>query len=178
MRIIITGKGITVSDYLKNLFEKKENKLDRYFKPDTEMYVTMSIEKSRHIVEVTVPFDGVTLRCEEATGDMYASIDLALRKLERQIRKHRTKLEKKLHEGAFDLDMPVFEDLDEEDDAAPKIVRTKRFAIKPMSVEEAQMQMELLGHSFFVFRNAQTDEVNVLYQRNDGNLGLIEPDYE
>lgn len=178
MRIIITGKGITVSDYLKNLFEKKANKLDRYFKPDTEMYVTMSIEKSRHIVEVTVPFDGVMLRCEEATGDMYASIDLALRKLERQIRKHRTKLEKKLHEGAFDLDMPVFEDLDEEDEAAPKIVRTKRFAIKPMSVEEAQMQMELLGHSFFVFRNAQTDEVNVLYQRNDGNLGLIEPDYE
>ena len=174
MRLIVTGKGMEISKYLEGLVEKKASKLERYFRPETDVYVTLSIEK-RHIAEVTVPFDGVVLRTEEVSGDMYGSIDAALKKLERQIRRHRTKLEKRLHDGAFAQE-PVYEMEDmEEDDAV--IVRRKTFPVKPMDVEEAQMQMELLGHSFFVFSNSETGDVNVLYKRKDGDLGLIEPEY-
>jgi putative sigma-54 modulation protein len=175
MKIKITGKGTNVSDYLKGVVLKKAEKLGRYFKQDTEMSVMLSIEKNRHIAEVTVPIDGILLRAEEATGDMYSSIDAVLKKLERQIRKHRTKLERRLHEDAFKQDSAVYEHADE-DVWVPKLVRSKRFSVKPMDVEEAMMQMELIGHSFFVFKNAETNDVNVLYLRNDGNYGLIEPD--
>ena len=176
MRVIITGKGMNVSDYLKEMVTKKVMKLQRYFGRDTEAHITMSIQKSRHIVEVTIPFDGIVLRGEEATGDMYASIDGVLRKLEKQIHKHRTALKKRLHEGAFLKDNYEFHN-EMEDEKIPDIVRTKRFVVKPMDISEAQMQLELLGHQFFVFRNAKTEEVNVLYKRQDGDLGLIEPDY-
>ncbi|MDD5016611.1 MAG: ribosome-associated translation inhibitor RaiA [Eubacteriales bacterium] len=177
MRVIIAGKGMEVSDYLKEMVTKKVTKLQRYFGDETEAHITMSIQKSRHIVEVTIPFDGVVLRGEEATGDMYASIDGVLRKLEKQIHKHRTALKKRLHEGAFLKDN--YEYINElEEEKIPTIVRTKRFVVKPMDLEEAQMQMELLGHQFFVFKNAKTNDVNVLYKRLDGDLGLIEPDYD
>ncbi len=179
MRLSVTGKGMEVSDYLTDLVEKKAKKLDRYFKPETEVRVTLSIEKSRHIAEVTVYFDGVLLRTEEVSGDMYNSIDASLKKLERQIRRHRTKLEKRLHEGAYGFAEPVFEggyEYEEGEDA--KVVRRKTFPVKPMHLEEAMMQMELLGHSFFVFMDADSGEVNVLYKRNDGDLGLLTPDYE
>ena len=175
MKIKITGKGMNVSDYLRGVVQKKAEKLGRYFKPETEMTVTLSIEKNRHIAEVTVPVDGILLRTEEATGDMYSSIDAMLKKLERQIRKHRTRLGRRLHEDAFATEAAVYEDVDVEE-VAPILVRSKKFSIKPMDVEEAMMQMELIGHSFFVFRNAESGEVNVLYARNDGNVGLIEPD--
>ena len=171
MRVSIAGKGMEVSDYLKDLVIKKVSKLQKYFDEDTEAHITMSIQKSRHIVEVTIPFDGIVLRGEEATGDMYASVDGVIKKLEKQIHKHRTALKKRLHEGAFSAD-----DLDYADEKMPVVVRTKRFVVKPMDIEEAKMQMELLGHQFFVFRNAITNEINVLYQRHDGDLGLIEPD--
>lgn len=175
MRVQIAGKGMEVSDYLKELVTKKVSKLQRYFDEDTEAHITMSIQKSRHIVEVTIPFDGVVLRGEEATGDMYASVDGVLKKLEKQIHKHRTALKKRLRDGAF-----TTEDDEHRSGGAsekmPDIVRTKRFVVKPMDIEEAKMQMELLGHQFFVFRNAKTNEINVLYQRHDGDLGLIEPD--
>jgi putative sigma-54 modulation protein len=177
MRVIITGKGMEVSDYLKEMVTKKVNKLRRYFGEDTEAHITMSIQKSRHIVEVTVPFDGVVLRGEEATGDMYASIDGVLSKLEKQIHKHRTALRKRLHEGAFTKTGYEYGG-EMAEEKLPKIVRTKKFIVKPMDLEEAQMQLELLGHEFFVFRNAKTNEVNVLYKRWDGDLGLIEPEYE
>ena len=175
MKIKITGKGMNVSDYLRGVVQKKAEKLGRYFKPETEMTVTLSIEKNRHIAEVTVPVDGILLRTEEATGDMYSSIDAMLKKLERQIRKHRTRLGRRLHEDAFTTEAAVYEDVDVEE-VTPILVRSKKFSIKPMDVEEAMMQMELIGHSFFVFRNAESGEVNVLYARNDGNVGLIEPD--
>lgn len=177
MRLSVTGKGMEVSEYLDGLVNKKAKKLDRYFKADTEVHVMLAIEKSRHICEVTVPFDGVLLRTEEVSGDMYNSIDAALKKLERQIRRHRTKLEKRLHESAYDYDTPVYEDVDEDFEEA-KLVRRKQFPVKPMHLEEAEMQMELLGHSFFVFVDADSNEVNVLYKRKDGDLGLLEPDYE
>ncbi len=176
MRVIITGKGMDVSDYLKEMVTKKVSKLQRYFKPDTEAHVTMSIQKARHIVEVTVLFHGVVLRGEEASGDMYSSVDGVLRKLEKQIHKHRTALKRRLHERAFDQNAYEYHD-EIEEEAMPEIVRTKRFLVKPMDVAEARMQLELLGHQFFVFRNAQSDQVNVLYKRDDGDLGLIEPDY-
>lgn len=175
MRVTIAGKGMEVSDYLKDLVTKKVSKLQRYFDEDTEAHITMSIQKSRHIVEVTIPFDGIVLRGEEATGDMYASVDGVLKKLEKQIHKHRTALKRKLRDGAFAKDDYEYQS-SLETERMPTIVRTKRFVVKPMDIEEAKMQMELLGHQFFVFRNAKTSEINVLYQRHDGDLGLIEPD--
>lgn len=175
MRVSIAGKGMEVSDYLKEIVTKKVSKLQRYFNEDTEAHITMSIQRSRHIVEVTIPFDGIVLRGEEATGDMYASIDGVLKKLEKQIHKHRTALKRRLHEGAFASgDYEYHTEITEE--RVPAVVRTKRFIVKPMDIEEAKMQMELLGHQFFVFRNAKSHEINVLYKRNDGDLGLIEPD--
>jgi len=179
MRLIVSGKGMEVSDYLNDLVEKKARKLERYFRPETEVYVTLSIERSRHIVEVTVPFEGVTLRTEEVTGDMYNSIDAALKKLERQIRRHRTKLEKRLRDDAYGEETPIYYGEEEEDIyEEAKVVRRKHFPVKPMDVEEAVLQMEMLGHSFFVFVNGETGDVNVLYRRKDGDLGLIEPDFD
>jgi putative sigma-54 modulation protein len=175
MKIKITGKGMNASDYLRGVVLKKAEKLGRYFKPETEMSVMLTIEKNRQIAEVTVPIDGILLRTEEATGDMYSSIDAMLKKLERKIRKHRTKLERRLHEDAFKHEAAVYEHLEEEEDT-PRLVRNKKFSMKPMDIEEAMMQMELIGHSFFVFKNAETNDVNVLYLRTDGNYGLIEPD--
>lgn len=174
MDIIITGKNMEVSDYLKGLVDKKVGKLKKYFKPSTSAHVTLSIEKSRHIAEVTVPFDGIVMRGEEAETDMYAAIDGALKKIEHQIMKHRTKLEKRLHKDAYKVDELLYQDAYEEEEPR-RVVKTKRFNVKPMSMEEAVMQMELLGHSFFVYRDAQVDNINVLYMRKDGDIGLIEP---
>ncbi len=177
MNIILSGKNIPITDALREQVNKKVGKLKRYFGPDVEVQVTLSVEKNRHIVEVTIPFNGNLLRGEEATDDMYASIDQVLDKLERQIHKHKTKLDKSIKQGAF-KEKPLFSDeINFDDYTEPKIVKTKRFALKPMSTEEAMLQMDLIGHSFFVFTNAETDEVNVLYRRKDGNYGLIEPEY-
>jgi putative sigma-54 modulation protein len=177
MRVSIAGKGMDVSEYLKDLVTKKVLKLQRYFDEDTEAHITMSIQRSRHIVEVTIPFDGIVLRGEEATGDMYASVDGVIKKIEKQIHKHRTALKRRLHENAFTIeDDAMTQALSEEKQA--NVVRTKKFVVKPMDIEEAKLQMELLGHQFFVFRNALTGEINVLYVRHDGDYGLIEPDGE
>lgn len=178
MRISISGKNIEVSDYLRELVEKKVGKLERYFPQDTEVQVTMAVERNRHIVEVTIPYDGGIIRGEEVTGDMYASIDNVLDKLEKQIIKHRTRLEKDLKSGAFRHDAPLFGGTydDFAADEGPQIVRVKRFNIKPMSEEEAMLQLALLGHSFYVFTNCDTNQINVLYTRKDGNYGLIEPE--
>lgn len=177
MRISISGKNIEVSDYLRDLIDKKVGKLERYFPKDTEVQVTMAVERNRHIVEVTIPYSGIIIRGEEVTGDMYASIDSVLDKLEKQIIRHRTRLEKNLKNGAFKHEAPLFGgSYDEPEEEESKIVRVKRFALKPMTEEEAMLQMSLLGHSFYVFLNADTNEVNVLYSRKDGNYGLIEPE--
>ena len=174
MRISINGKNIEVSEYLRDLALKKMAKLERYFPADTPAQVTMAVEKNRHIVEVTIPYGGGIIRGEEVTGDMYASIDNVIAKLERQIIRHRTKLEKNLKAEAFNEPVPEYVEEDEEE--GPRIVRNKRFSIKPMSIDEAVLQMDLLGHSFFVFTNSETEDINVLYTRKDGNLGLIEPE--
>jgi putative sigma-54 modulation protein len=177
MKFIVSGKNIEISDALRNKVLKKLGKLKRFFNPDTEVHVTMAVEKDRHILEVTVPFEGIVLRAEESSDDMYQSIDRVIDILERQIRKYRTRLEKKLHESAFEPEnFMIDENIEEENEF--KIVRSKKFAIKPMNVEEAILQMNLLGHEFFMFSNADTEEVNVVYRRKDGNYGLIEPEYE
>lgn len=176
MRVTVIGKNIDITPALKEIVEKKISKVERYFEPEVQAKVTLTVQKNRQIAEVTIPFNGVILRCEESTNDMYKSIDLVEIKLERQIRKQRTKLQRRSNES---LRFSSFKDLghdNEEDDG--EIVRVKKFNIKPMSADEAILQMELVQHNFFVFKDADTNNVNVVYKRKDGNYGLLEPEYK
>ncbi len=175
MKIKIIAKNIELTKGLKEAVEKKLSKLEKYFNPEVVAHVTLSVQKNRQIVEVTIPFNGVTLRGQEDLEDMYASMDLVVDKLEGQIRKQKTKLQRR--QIGDSLRYQVITDLDNEETEEPKVVKTKRFSIKPMSVDEAILQMELLGHSFFVFEDSDNDDVCVLYKRKDGNYGLIEPEY-
>jgi putative sigma-54 modulation protein len=177
MNTTIVGRHMDISPALHDRVDKKMKKLDKYFGPNTEAHVIMHVEKNRHVMETTIVFEGITFRGEESSSNMYKSIDSVVKKIEKQIHHHRSKLEKRLRSGAFNedaYDEPI-EDLEE---VAPyKLVKTKKFPVKPIDLEEATMQMQLVGHNFFVFRNAETNQVNVLYRRNDGDLGLIEPEY-
>lgn len=173
MRYIINGKNIDVTEGLKNSIYEKLGKLERYFTPDTEVHVTLSVEKNRQKIEVTVPMKGSIIRAEQVSDDMYASIDLVEDIIERQLRKYKNKIIEKKQSGGFNP--AYFEDTYAEEEEV-KVMRVKKFAVKPMDAEEACVQMELLGHSFYVFRNAETDEVNVVYKRKDGTFGLIEPE--
>lgn len=177
MNITVSGKNITVTEGLKDAVERKLSRLEKYFSPSIEANATLSVQKNRHIVEVTIPFNGVILRAEEENDDMYSAIDIVLEKLERQIRKQKTKLERRKYCDA--LKFQLIPDYNSSTDANDefKIVKTKRFPIKPMNDEEAILQMELLGHNFFVYTDADTNEVNVVYKRKDGQYGLIEPEY-
>lgn len=170
MTIKITGRKIEVTEGLKSYIEKKISKLERYFSESATVNITISVQKDRHIVEVTIFQDSMIFRAEVANDDMYAAIDKVEDVLERQIRKQRTRLEKKLKKGAF-VDIPT-ELYPEEKEF--KIVKTKVYSAKPMSAEEAILQMNLLGHNFYVFVNAQTEDKNVVYKRKDGDYGLIE----
>lgn len=174
MEFIIRGKNFPVTDALKQYVEKRLGKIERYLEGIEEIQVNLSLARESHVVEVTIPINGYLLRGEEATGDMYSSVDRVVEKLEKQIAKHKTKLAKRIKSGAI---KDIVASPPEETNNEPKLIRTKRFAIKPMSIEEAIMQMNLIGHSFFVFFNSETEEVNVLYWRKDGNYGLIEPQY-
>ena len=176
MNIRMSSKDFAVSPALWARIERKINKLSRYFNPNVEVQVRLTAEGKRRIAEITIPFKGGILRAEENTGDMYQAIDNALIKVERQIRRHRTRLEKRLREGAFAEETPEFYEELEPDEPAPKLVRTKQYPVKPMSVEDAVDQMSMLGHAFFIFINSDTNEVCVIYQRADGNLGLLEPE--
>jgi len=181
MNFIISGKNIEVTDALKDRIEKKLSKLERYIKLDTDVHVTLSVEKISHIIEVTIPFHGMILRAEERSNDMYSAIDLVVDTLERQIRKFKTKIAKKekdvesLRYMTYAPEEPEKEESEENGEFV--IAKTKKFPIKPMSVEEAILQMNLLGHNFFVFLNQDTDKVNVVYKRKDGAYGIIEPEY-
>ena len=174
MRVTVIGKNIDVTPALKEIVERKISKLDRYFEPDVSARATLTVQKNSQIFEVTIPFNGVILRCEESTDDMYKSIDLVQAKLERQIRKQRTKLQRRSNES---LRFSNFDEVALEEDDQGEIVKVKKFNIKPMSTEEAILQMELVEHNFFVFKDSDTDNVNVIYKRKDGNYGLLEPDY-
>jgi putative sigma-54 modulation protein len=174
MKYIYTGKGMEVSESLKARVEKKLGKLERYFRDEPEASVRFKQQKgARNIVEVTVSTGGVILRAEESSNDMYLSIDHAIDKIESQIRRYRNKLDKRIH--AVELE-PAVEEAPVYEEAKYDIVRTKKFAVKPMSVEDAITQMELLGHDFFLFLNEEIDTMCVLYRRNDGSYGLLQPE--
>ena len=175
MRITITGRKIELTDGLKAAVEEKLQKLEKFFAPDTDVFVTLSVEKERQKIEVTIPIKGHVIRSEQVSSDMYVSIDLVEEVIERQLRKYRTKLSSKKMNVAENFS-EEFIDAEAEDDEEIKIVRTKRFGMKPMYPEDACVQMELTGHDFFVFRNAETDEVNVVYKRKGNTFGLIEPE--
>jgi len=187
MQFTIRGQQIEVTDALKDYVDKKLSRLDKYFEapPTSEGHVTLSVVRGLHTVEVTIPLTGVVLRAEDRSEDMYASIDAVVDKLERQVRKHKTKLNRKIRQegglktliaenGAATSQTAVQQAEYDEDDY--EVVRTKRFTMKPMDVEEAILQMNMVGHNFFVFSNIDTQEVNVVYKRDDGKYGLIERD--
>lgn len=179
MKIVIKGKHIEVTDAIRNYLEKRLSKIERYLDHILEVIVTFSVEKNRHIVEITLQANRALIRAEEETDDMYTSIDKAVDKLERQIKKYKEKFYQKSYSNTDRKDLGYEEVTlgDDQPTKIAKIVKTKKFAIKPMSVEEATMQMDLLGHNFFVFANDITNKVNVVYKRRDGNFGLIEPEF-
>ncbi|WP_041367118.1 ribosome hibernation-promoting factor, HPF/YfiA family [Natranaerobius thermophilus] len=175
MKLTISGKNIDVTNALKEHIQRRFAKLDKHFDDTVEAQVTLSVIKDNHNVEATMFLNGgMLVRGEQSTGDMYASVDQVIDKVERQIKKHKTKINRKLRQSGGSLLKEGAESTEEGKD--PEIVKTKRFAIKPMTPEEAVLQMELIGHDFFVFRNAETEEVNVVYRRKDGNYGQIEPE--
>lgn len=174
MKFIISGKNIDVTEGLRTAVQDKIGKLEKYFSPETEVHVTLSVEKERQKIEVTIPVKGNIIRSEQVSNDMYVSIDLVEEIIERQLKKYKNKLVDKQQQNSHFQQEYIDNDYMEEEDV--KIVRTKKFDIKPMYAEDACIQMELLGHSFYVFCNAETDQVNVVYKRKGDTYGLIEPE--
>ena len=177
MKFTITEKKVQINDALREYAEKKIGKLDRFFKTESEAFITFTMERGRYIAEVTIKNNGMFHRVTEVTSDMQASVDSAVAAIERQIRKHKTRLEKRLRDGVFERDITpaVKHDTPDEDEPDFKIVRTKMFPVKPMAPEEAVLQMNLLGHTFFVFKNQDRDDAfSIVYKRKQGDYGLIE----
>ena len=173
MRITITGKNIDLTDGIKAAVTERLGKLEMYFTEDTDIYVTMGVEKERQKIEVTIPMKGNIIRTEQVSNDMYVTIDLVEEVIERQLKKYKNKLVTQYQSGA-NLRKEFIEKETEDDEV--RIIRTKKFGMKPMFPEDACVQMDLLGHDFFVFRNADTEEVNVVYRRKGNTYGLIEPE--
>ncbi|MDR1440453.1 MAG: ribosome-associated translation inhibitor RaiA [Clostridiales bacterium] len=176
MKYIFVGKSMEVGSRLKERAVKKLGKLEKFFSPETEAVVTMSIQKNWHIFELTIAQSGITFRAEEKSDDMYVSIDKAVDIIERQIRKNKTRLSRRIHESAF----KSIEDFDDSryivEEQDYRVLRTKKFPVKPMTADEAILQMNLLSHEFFVFVNSETKQTNVVYKRKDDSYGLIEPE--
>jgi len=173
MRFTFTEKKVEPSEDLRNYAERKIGKIDRLFRQESEAFVTFSIERGRHIAEVTLKNNGMFYRVSQSTGDMYASLDSAVDAIERQIRKNKTRLSKRLREGALDLGAAPGEAPAEEQEF--DLIRVKRFALKPMTPEEAILQMNLLDHEFFAFRNQEDDGAfAIVYKRKNGGYGLIQ----
>ena len=176
MQYIISGKNIDVTEGLKEAIYEKIGKLERYFTPETEVHVTLSVEKERQKIEITIPMKGNIVRAEQVSNDMYVSIDLVEEIIERQLRKYKNKLVDQQQTAASLSKAFVEEEIHDDDEI--KIIRSKRFAMKPMDPEEACIQMDLLGHNFYVFFNSETEEVNVVYKRKGNTYGLIEPELD
>ena len=175
MKTTITAKGMVVTPAITNRVLKKTQTMSRYLRQDTEMFIRMRRDKGQRIVEITVPINGITLRAEATSEDnLFMSIDRALAKLEKQILRHRTRLDKRLREDVDVAEMPEF--VEEVSSEERQVVRSKHYTVRPMSREDAVMQMELLGHSFFVYVDSDTEETHVLYLRKDGNLGILTPE--
>ena len=173
MRYVISGKNIDVTEGLRTAITDKLGKLERSFTPDTEVHVTLSVEKERQKIEVTIPVKGTVIRSEQVSNDMDVSIDLVEEVIERQLRKYKNKIvQREQGAGSFRQE---FIDKEAEDEEV-RIIRTKQFDMKPMYPEDACVQMEMLGHSFYVFVNAETEQINVVYKRKGNTYGLIEPE--
>ena len=172
MKVNITGRKIDLTDKIKETTQKKLLKLDKFFGDDATAQVTYTANKDRAAVEVTIFQGGMIYRGEEINADKYIALDRVIDIIERQIRKNKTRLEKKLRDNAFEAYLPDDAEIHEEKEF--KIVKTKKYFIKPMSPEEAILQMNLIGHEFYLFKNAETEENNIVYKRKDGNYGLIE----
>ena len=178
MNFVFTEKKMSSSDDLRAYAEKKIGKLEKLFRGESTAYVTFRVERNRNIAEVTVSSNGMFYRASESTNDMYVSIDAAVAALTRQVRKYKTRLEKRIHENVLDADFAAAVPVAEEEETEFKVIRTKRFSIKPMSVDEAILQMNLLEHDFYLFENIDTGDVNVVYARKEGGYGLLEPEKE
>lgn len=174
MKFTISAKQMEISDELRKYAEKKVGKIDRLFRNESEAFVTFSRERGRYTAEVTLKNNGMFYRVSDTTGDIFASVDSACASIERQIRKNKTRLEKKLKSGPIDwsaMSAPIDEP---EEEGAFAIVRTKRFSIKPMTPQEAILQMNLLEHEFYAFRNSEDEEAfSVVYRRKNGGYGLL-----
>jgi len=175
MKYDIIGKNIEVTAALESAIVDKLQKLDKYFNESVEAHVTLMVEKLSHIIEVTIPFNGSVLRAEVEGKNMYNIIDDAVAVIEKQVNKFKNKLRDKHRNNHAVSFTPSFMNQKDDADELIKIDRKKKFAIKPMDAEEAVMQMELVGHNFFVYLDAITEEVNVVYKRKNGTYGLIEP---
>ena len=178
MKYVITGRNMEVSEGLRQYVEKKFSKLEYYFNENTEVHVTLSKQKGSEKVEVTIPMRGTTVHAEESSQDMYLSIDLLEDIVERQLRRNRKKIiDRKQTTPSFSTLFIDRQEADpEEEEDSVRIVRTKKFEMKPMTPEEACFQMEMSGHTFYMFFNSETNLVSVVYKRKDGDYGLIEPE--
>ncbi|MBR4529899.1 MAG: ribosome-associated translation inhibitor RaiA [Lachnospiraceae bacterium] len=175
MQFIITGRNIDITPGLRSAVEDKIGRLEKYFTPDTVVNVTLTVDKERHKIEITIPVKGSIIRSEQVSNDMYVSIDLAQEIIERQLKKYKSKLIDKHQQAATSFKKEYIDnDFFEEEEI--RIERVKKFDIKPMYAEDAAVQMELLGHSFYIFVNAETGETNVIYKRKGNSYGLIEPE--
>ncbi len=177
MNYMISGKNIDVTEGLKQAIYDKLGRLEKFFAEDANAQVTLSVEKERQKIEVTIPMKGHIIRAEQVSDDMYVSIDMVVEIIERQVTRYKKKIIDKEQDAAYFNDRFLEDDSEVADEDEIKIIRSKRFAVKPMYPEDACIQMELLGHNFYVFRNAETDEVNVVYKRKGNTYGLIEPEF-
>jgi len=176
MQVAVRGKNIEITPAIRDYVAKKLGKIEKFADHEVTAQVNLYVERGRHIAEVTAGLNGMLLRGEEATADMYASIDLVADKLEKQVQKYRARLRRRKDAVAPVDAAPIGED-DASADLDGKVVKTKRFPVKPLAVDEAILQMDLLAHDFFVFVNSETHKVNVVYRRHDGDYGLLEPEY-
>lgn len=177
MKITMTGKNIELTQGIKDAVEERFKKLDKYFTKDTEANVTLTVEKERQKIEVTIPMKGQVIRAEEVTSDMYASIEAVTNIIEAQLKKYRQKIISRQQADSTTFFAQDYLEEKAEDEEKIQIIRSKKFDMKPMYPEDACLEMELLGHDFFMFRNAETDEINVVYKRKNSTFGLIEPEF-
>ena len=176
MNYMISGKNIDVTEGLKQAVYDKLGRLEKFFNEDTNAQVTFSVEKERQKIEVTIPMKGHIIRAEQVSDDMYVSIDMVVEIIERQVTRYKKRIVDQEQDAAY-FQPQFLEEEDDTDEGEISIIRSKKFAVKPMYPEDACVQMDLLGHNFYVFRNAETDEVNVVYKRKGNTYGLIEPEF-
>lgn len=175
MKFNVIGRKMSVSEKKTDYITKKIGKLDKFFKTEPEARIVIGSQKDKEYIEATIYSDGLIVRAESEQDDIFSAIDKVTDIIERQIRKNKTRLEKKIkREAVSDNELLSGEVFSDEEDGEFKVIKTKRFSLKPMSVQEAILQMNLLGHSFYVFKNQDTDELNVVYKRKDGNFAVIE----